>query len=72
MNNLITYLEQIEDPRHARGIRHQQVSTLIIMIMAILCGHTSLRSIARFAKTHRSILLEFIPLPRHKVPSLST
>lgn len=72
MNNIITYLGRIQDPRHAKGIRHQQVSTLIIMIMAILCGHTGLRSMARFAKAHRDMLLEFIPLPRNKVPSLST
>jgi hypothetical protein len=72
MNNIITYLEQIEDPRHDKGKRHQQTSNLIIMIMAILCGHTSLRSMARFAKTHAKALSEFIPLPRNKVPSLST
>jgi len=72
MSHLITYLEAIEDPRNDKGKRHQQVATLIIMIMGILCGHTGLRSMARFGKTHATTLSEFIPLPRGKVPSLST
>jgi len=52
MNHLIHYLEQIEDPGHKKGIRHQQLSTLIIMIMAYRSGYNSLRGMARFAKTH--------------------
>jgi predicted transposase YbfD/YdcC len=72
MNNLIYYLEQIEDPRHKRGVRHQQIAILIIMILAILCGYTGLRGQARFAKTHQKALDEFLPLPRGKVPSLWT
>ncbi len=39
--------------------------------MAMLCGKTSLKSIERFAKTHRSELAEHMPLPRGKVPSYS-
>ena len=72
MNNLIHYLEQIDDPRQKRGIRHQQVACLIIMILAILCGYTGLRAQARFAKTHQKTLGEFLPLPRGKVPSYWT
>ena len=44
MNNLIHYLEQIDDPRKKRGIRHPQIAILIIMILAILCGYTGLRA----------------------------
>jgi hypothetical protein len=62
MNNLIHYLEAIEDPRHKRGIRHQQLSILIIMILGILCGYTGLRAQARFAKAHQKTLGEFLPL----------
>lgn len=72
MNNLIYYLEQIEDPRDKRGIRHQQIAILIIMILAILCGYTGLRAQARFAKSHQKTLGEFLPLPRGKVPSYWT
>lgn len=72
MNNLIHYLEQIDDPRHKRGVRHPQIAILIIMILAILCGYTGLRAQARFAKAHQKTLGEFLPLPRGKVPSYWT
>lgn len=70
--SLITYLNEIEDTRHAEGKRHNQLSLIIIVIMAILCGKTSLKMIARFAKTHREELNKHIPLPRGKAPSYST
>jgi hypothetical protein len=70
--SLIHYLSELEDPRHAKGIRHAQLSTLTIMVMAVLSGITSLKGIARFARTHRQALAEVIPLPRNKAPSYST
>jgi hypothetical protein len=42
------------------------------MVMAMLCGITSLKGIARFARTHVHALAEVIPLPRNKTPSYST
>jgi len=72
MKNLVTYLDQIADSRQAKGIRHKQTTTLVIMIMSIMCGHTGLNAMARFAQSHRRILSEFIPLPRGKTPSSST
>jgi len=71
-NSLIHYLAELEDPRHARGIRHPQLSTLTIMVMAMLCGKTSLKGIARFARSHSQALAAVIPLPRNKAPSFST
>ena len=38
----------------------------------MLCGITSLKSVARFTKAHRLDLIKCIPLPRNKVPSYST
>jgi len=57
-HSLIHYLADIADPRHAKGIRHPQLSTLTIMVMAMLCGHTSLKGIARFARTHVELLAQ--------------
>lgn len=70
--SLIVFLAEIEDTRKAKGKRHEQLSILVIMIMAMLCGKTSLKSIARFAKAHRLELAEHMPLPRGKAPSYST
>jgi hypothetical protein len=72
MNNLIFYLNPIVDPRNSKGIRHKQTTTLVIMIMAIRCGHTGLNAIARFARSHRQALSKVMPLPRGKTPSSST
>lgn len=71
MKGLIEYLGKIEDERKEKGKRHQLLPTLVI-IMAMLCGHTGLRAIERFAKAHREMLKEYLPLPRGKTPSLAT
>jgi hypothetical protein len=70
--SLIVFLAEIEDTRKPKGKRHEQLSILTIMIMAMLCGKVSLKSIARFAKTHRAELAKHMPLPRGKEPSYST
>lgn len=72
VQSLIMFLSEIEDTRQARGKRHEQLAILVMMIMAMLCGKTSLKSIARFAKAHHVELVRHIPLPRGKVPSYST
>ena len=70
--SLIHYLSDLDAPRHGKGVRHPQLSTLSIMVMAMLCGRTGLQGIARFARTHVALLAQFIPLPRDKPPSYST
>ncbi len=70
--SLIMFLSEIEDTRQARGKRHEQLSILVLMIMGMLCGKTSLKSIAHFAKAHHVELAQHVPLPRGKVPSYST
>jgi predicted transposase YbfD/YdcC len=38
----------------------------------MMCGKTSMKAIARFAKAHRNELAKYIPLPRQQTPSYST
>ena len=71
-HRLVHYLSELADPRHAKGIRPVQLSSVTMMVMAMLCGRTSLKGIARFARTHVQALAEVIPLPRDKAPSYST
>jgi len=70
--SLIHYLSPLSDSRHAKGKRHPQLSTLSVMVMAMLCGHSELKAMARFARTHVELLAQYIPLPRNKPPSYST
>jgi predicted transposase YbfD/YdcC len=72
MNSLVHYLKNIEDYRHPKGKRHQLLPSLIIMIMAMTCGYTGLRAMARFAQIHRDLLKEYLPRPRGKAPSCPT
>jgi DDE_Tnp_1-associated len=72
MNSLVHYLQNIEDYRHPKGKRHQLLASLIIMIMAMTCGYTGFRAMARFAKIHRHLRTEYLPLPRGKTPSYPT
>lgn len=69
---MVVFLKDIADVRQPKGKRHLQLSILVVMLMAMLCGKTSLKAIARFAKTHRATLENYIPLPRGKTPSYST
>jgi hypothetical protein len=71
-NSLIHSLADTADPRHVKDIRHPQLSTLTIMVMAMLCGKTSLQGIARFTCAHLAVLAQYIRLPRNKPPSFST
>ena len=70
--SIVYFLGQLEDSRKAKGKRHEQLSLLILMILAMLCGKTSLKGIARFGKAHREELARNIPFPRGKPPSFST
>jgi len=71
-HSLIPYLSEIDDLRHAKGKHHPQLSTLSIMVMAMLCGHTELKAMARFARMYVERLAQVIPLPKNKPPSYST
>lgn len=37
---LLYLLEQIEDPRHPRGVRYRFADLLLICIYAVLAGHS--------------------------------
>ena len=45
---------------------------LIIMIMSMMCAYTSFHAMAHFAKNHRTLLANQIPLPCGKAPCAST
>lgn len=70
--SIVYFLGHINDVRKAKGKRHELLSLLVVMILAMLCGKTSLKGIARFGKAHRDELARYIPLPRGKAPSFST
>ena len=51
---------------HVKPKEYVMIKPLLIMIMSIMCGHTRLNTMARFAKSHREELAKVKPLPRGK------
>ena len=67
---LIFLLEQIEDPRHARGIRYRFADLLLICIYAVLAGHSEGSDIAFYAELNFEYFKEKTQIKR--VPSHDT
>ena len=64
------YLEKIEDPRKARGIRYKLADVLLIMIYSILCGYTEPTDIEEYGNTRLSYFSELLGIVR--IPSHDT
>ena len=58
-------LARLQDPRKKRGIRHSQISVLLVAIAAMLSGHLSFRAMGEWAKDLPASLLERLGCRRH-------
>lgn len=67
---LMFFLEQIEDPRHARGVRYRFADLLLISIYAVLAGHSEGSDIAFYAELNFEYFKERTQIQR--VPSHDT
>ena len=65
---LIFLLEQIEDPRHARGIRYRFADLLLICIYAVLAGHSEGSDIAFYAELNFEYFKEKTVIFSEKLP----
>ena len=46
---LMTFMEEVKDPRHRRGVRHDLANTLCIAVLGLLCGMRGFRAIGQWA-----------------------
>ena len=65
--SLFECLEQVPDPRRARGVRHPFQAILRLTLLGLVCGQTTMAHIALFARMHWPVLKE--PLGFLKKPS---
>lgn len=73
MKNLIMYLNELEDPRDKRGLRHELTNIIVMSIYAILCGCTDCESISYFLELKREYFINLLNLDeRYGVPSADT
>ncbi|HRI26749.1 MAG TPA: ISAs1 family transposase [Chitinophagales bacterium] len=71
LENITTFTKLFNDPRRGQGQRHRLHDIIVIMLMAILTGHQSIKGFARFAKSNRAELIAHLGL-KHGVPSFNT
>ena len=69
--NLIDFLEAIEDPRIDRHKKHELIDILVIAICSAICGATNWVEIEEFGKAKLSWFSTFLNL-KHGIPSHDT
>lgn len=71
LNSLASRFEKIKDPRKLRGIRHNFVNVVIMVLYAALVGKTDYNEIAVYLKNHEDDFTILLGL-EHGVPSAAT
>lgn len=72
VDSLMNYLQQITDPRHARGVRYSVVTVLTLLILAKLGGEDGMKGISEWVKLRGSQLVTLLNLPRASLPHQTT
>ena len=70
--SLFKRLEQVSDPRRARGVRHPFQAILRLTLLGLVCGQTTMSHIARFARMHWPVLKEPLGFLRDHPPHATT
>jgi predicted transposase YbfD/YdcC len=72
LGSLYARLAQLQDKRHARGLRHTLVTVLVYMVLAKLAGQDRVYGISQWAKHRQTALAEALALSRVQAPSVNT
>lgn len=72
VTSLMAHLEQITDPRQARGVRYPLVSLLVLLILAKLGGEDSMKGMAEWVRLREKELLRLLGIPRERLPHQTT
>ena len=70
--SLFECLEQVPDPRRARGVRHPFQAILRLTLLSLVCGQTTMSHIALFARMHWTVLKEPLGFVRDQPPHATT
>ena len=70
--SLFKRLEQVADPRKARGVRHPFQAILRLTLLGLVCGQTTMAHIAFFARMHWTMLKEPLGFVRDQPPHATT
>ena len=72
LGSLYARLAQLQDKRHARGLRHALVTVLIYLVLAKLAGQDRVYGISQWAKHRQVALAEAFGALRVNAPSVNT
>jgi len=72
VGSLMSYLHQITDPRHARGVRYPLVTVLVLLILAKLGGEDGMKGISEWVKLRGSQLVKLLHLSHASMPHQTT
>ena len=70
--SLFKCLEQVPDPRRARGVRHPFQAMLWLTLLGLVCGQTTMAHISLCAKLHWPTLKEPLGFVRDHPPHATT
>ena len=70
--SLFKCLEQVADPRKARGVRDPFQAILRLTLLGLVCGQTTMAHIALFARMHWTVLKEPLGFVRDHPPHATT
>ena len=70
--SLFSCLDQIPDPRRARGVRHPFQAILRLTLLGLVCGQTTMAHIALFARLHWPVLKDPLGFSRDHPPHATT
>ena len=70
--SLFVCLEQVADPRRARGVRHPFQAILRLTLLGLVCGQTTMSRIALFARMHWPVIKESLGFVRDHPPHATT
>jgi len=65
------FFEEIDEPRHDRGLRQKLVDILFIALVAMVGGADNAETMQEFGEAHESWFRRFLKLP-HGIPSQDT
>ncbi len=72
VESLFECLEQVADPRRARGVRHPFQVIPRLTLLGLVCGQTTMAHIAPFARMHWPVLKESLGFLRDHPPHATT
>ena len=72
LDNLIEQLKTIPDWRRGRKVRYPLWLMLLMSLLGVMSGYTSLRGLADFMKRHQSEVVELFELENPQLPSYPT